>query len=163
MGKNPNRVEQSSEFSICSYSETINSPSWTYRQWGEESMEHRCDHRKLSALEIVLNDRTKGEIRGRTRNVSLSGMLVDVGETPIRLNTIIDISFPVQCGENSRSCKAKAFVVHQQAGSVGLMFSEIDSDVRQMLRKLLYGYATVAERAYLSQRQQRNYASKAVA
>ncbi|MEJ2454974.1 MAG: PilZ domain-containing protein [Candidatus Thiodiazotropha sp.] len=126
-------------------------------------MEHRCDHRKLLSLEIVLNDLDAGEIRGKTRNVSLSGMLVDIGDAPLRLNTIIDISFPVVCGEISRNCKAKAFVVHQQSGSVGLMFSEIDSDVRQMLRKLLYGYATLSERAYLSQRQQEISASRAVA
>ncbi len=126
-------------------------------------MEHRCDHRKLLTLEIVLNDLDAGEIRGKTRNVSLSGMLVDIGDAPLRLNTIIDISFPVVCGEISRNCKAKAFVVHQQSGSVGLMFSEIDSDVRQMLRKLLYGYATLSERAYLSQRQQEISASRAVA
>jgi hypothetical protein len=117
-------------------------------------MEHRCDHRKLLTLEIVLNDRNTGEIRGKTRNVSLSGMLVEITENPMRLNTIIDIAFPVECGESIRACTAKAFVVHQQAGSVGLMFSEIDSDVRQMLRKLLYGYATLSERAYLSQHQQ---------
>jgi hypothetical protein len=42
-------------------------------------------------------------------------------------------------------------VVHQQAGCLGLMFSELDAGVRQMLRKMLYGYATVAERAYLYQ------------
>ena len=124
-------------------------------------MEHRCDHRKLLTLEIVINDRNQGKIRGRTRNVSLSGMLVDIGETPLRLNTIVDISFPVACGEGSRDCKAKAYVVHQQSGSLGLMFSEIDSDVRQMLRKLLYGYATVAERAYLSQRQGRTSSRRA--
>ena len=126
-------------------------------------MEHRCDHRKLLSLEIVLNDRDAGEIRGRTRNVSLSGMLVDIGDTPMQLNTTIDISFPVVCGEISRNCKAKAFVVHQQTSSVGLMFSEMDSDIRQMLRKLLYGYATLSERAHLSQRQSEISASRAVA
>jgi hypothetical protein len=126
-------------------------------------MEHRCDHRKLLTQEIVLNDRDVGEILGRTRNVSLSGMLVDIGDTPIGLNTIIEISFPVVCGELSRQCKTKAYVVHQQSGCVGLMFSEIDSDVRQMLRKLLYGYATLSERAHLSQRQQQISASRAVA
>ncbi len=127
-------------------------------------MEHRCDHRKLLTQEIVLNDRDVGEIIGRTRNISLSGMLVDIGDVPsIALNTIIEISFPVVCGELSRQCKAKAYVVYKQAGSVGLMFSEIDSDVRQMLRKLLYGYATVSERAHLSQRQQQISATRAVA
>jgi len=90
-------------------------------------------------------------------------MLVDIGETPLGLNTIIDISFPVICGDESRDCKAKAYVVHQQSGSLGLMFSEIDSDVRQILRKLLYGYATVAERAYLAQRKTQVSANRAVA
>jgi hypothetical protein len=126
-------------------------------------MEHRCDHRKLVSLEIVLNDRDAGEITGKTRNVSLSGMLVDIGEMPMPLNTIINISFPVECGDLIRACTAKAFVVHQQSGSVGLMFSEIDSDVRQMLRKLLYGYATVSERAYRSQHRQDISATRAVA
>ncbi len=126
-------------------------------------MEHRCNHRKLLTLEIVLNDRVAGEIRGKTRNVSLSGMLVDIGESPLSLNTIIDISFPVVCNGMSRKCTAKAYVVHQQAGSVGLMFSEIDSDIRQMLRKLIYGYATLSERAYQSQRRQEISAPRAVA
>ncbi len=126
-------------------------------------MEHRCNHRKLLTLEIVLNDRTAGEIRGKTRNVSLSGMLVDIGETPLSLNTIIDISFPVECNGMIHNCETKAYVVHQQAGSVGLMFSEIDSDIRQMLRKLIYGYATLSERAYQSQRRQEVSPSRAVA
>ncbi|MGD8907740.1 MAG: PilZ domain-containing protein [Chromatiales bacterium] len=126
-------------------------------------MEHRCDHRKLLTLEIVLNDRDAGEIRGKSRNVSLSGMLVDISDMSMRLNTIIDISFPVECGESIRACTAKVFVVHQKSGCVGLMFSEIDSDVRQMLRKLLYGYATVSERAYLAQHQQDISAARAVA
>jgi hypothetical protein len=126
-------------------------------------MEHRCDHRRLVALEIVVNDRNHGKIRGRTRNVSLSGMLVDVGETPLGLNTIIEVSFPVACGSEFRDCSAKAYVVHQQSGSLGLMFSEIDSDVRQILRKMLYGYATVAERAHLAQRNNQVSANRAVA
>jgi hypothetical protein len=146
-------LEQSSVFSAIVKSSIIYIPDCETNIGGEESMEHRCDHRKLLSLEIVLNDHDVGELRGKTRNVSLSGMLVDIGETPMRLNTIIDISFPVVCGEEYRSCKAKAFVVHQQSGSLGLMFSEIDSDVRQMLRKLLFGYATVSERAFLTQRQ----------
>ena len=126
-------------------------------------MEHRCGNRKLVSLEIVINDRILGKIKGRTRNISLSGMLVDIGETSVAANTIIDISFPVECGDDPQKCRAKAYVVHRQCGSLGLMFSEIDSDVRQMLRKLLYGYATLAERAYYTRRQQEITASRAVA
>ncbi len=112
-------------------------------------MEHRCDHRKLLTLDILIKDSHTREISGRTRNISLSGMLVDLGETPVELDTIVEVSFPVVCGKLSKDCNAKALVVHQQSGRVGLMFSELDTHVRQMLRKLIYGYATPAERAHL--------------
>ncbi|MEW8507827.1 MAG: PilZ domain-containing protein [Candidatus Thiodiazotropha sp.] len=112
-------------------------------------MEHRRDHRKLLSSEIVIIDRNHGEVEGKIRNISLSGMLVDIGDYKHQLNTIVDVTFPVEnCGRN-KLCQAKAFIVHRQSGCLGLMFSELDAGVRQMLRKMLYGYATVAERAYM--------------
>jgi hypothetical protein len=78
-------------------------------------------------------------------------MLVDIGEDSQQINTIVEVSFPVEACGGTSQCRAKAMVVHQQSGCLGLMFSELDSSVRQMLRKMLYGYATVAERAYLYQ------------
>ncbi len=114
-------------------------------------MEHRCDHRKYISCEITIKDRKLGKLKGKVRNISLSGMLVDVGEGPQQINTIVEVSFPVEACGGTSQCRAKAMVVHQQSGSLGLMFSELDSSVRQMLRKMLYGYATVAERAYLYQ------------
>jgi c-di-GMP-binding flagellar brake protein YcgR len=112
-------------------------------------MEHRRDHRKLLSSEIVINDHALGKIHGKIRNISLSGMLVDIGDSSHHLNAIVDVSFPLKsCGDN-KQCQTKAFVVHQQSGCLGLMFSEMDAGIRQMLRKMLYGYATVAERAYM--------------
>ncbi|MBT2969338.1 MAG: hypothetical protein B6D72_11460 [gamma proteobacterium symbiont of Ctena orbiculata] len=112
-------------------------------------MEHRRDHRKLLSSEIVIIDRNHGEIQGKIRNISLSGMLVDIGDNLHRLNPIVDVTFPVESCGCQKQCQAKAFIVHQQSGCLGLMFSELDAGVRQMLRKMLYGYATVAERAYM--------------
>jgi hypothetical protein len=114
-------------------------------------MEHRCDHRKLLSCEITIKDRKLGKLKGKVRNISLSGMLVDIGEDSQQINTIVEVSFPVEACGGTSHCRAKAMVVHQQSGCLGLMFSELDSSVRQMLRKMLYGYATVAERAYLYQ------------
>jgi hypothetical protein len=114
-------------------------------------MEHRCDHRKLLSCEITLQDRKLGLIKGKIRNISLSGMLIDIGANAQKITTIVEVSFPVEaCGGRSQ-CSAKAMVVHQQSGCLGLMFSELDANVRQMLRKMLFGYATVTERAYLYQ------------
>ena len=114
-------------------------------------MEHRCDHRKLLSCEIIINDRNLGRLKGKIRNISLSGMLVDIGDSSQQMNRIIEVSFPVDACGGTSQCRAKAMVVHQQSGCLGLMFSELDAGVRQMLRKMLYGYATVAERAYLYQ------------
>lgn len=112
-------------------------------------MEHRRDHRKLLSFEIIINDRNRNKLHGKIRNISLSGMLVDIGDNTHHLNTIVEVTFPVETGGDQRQCRAKALIVHQQSGCLGLMFSELDAGVRQMLRKMLYGYATVAERAYL--------------
>lgn len=114
-------------------------------------MEHRCDHRKLISCEIIIQDRKLGRMKGIIRNISLSGMLIDIGESSQQLSTIVEVSFPVEACGGTSQCRAKAMVVHQQSGCLGLMFSELDASVRQMLRKMLYGYATVAERAYLYQ------------
>jgi hypothetical protein len=112
-------------------------------------MEHRRDHRKLLSSEIIINDRTRGQLHGKIRNISLSGMLVDLGDSSHHVNSIVDVSFPLEFFCGKALCQTKAFVVHQQSGCLGLMFSELDAELRQMLRKLLYGYATVAERVYM--------------
>ncbi|MET0065146.1 MAG: PilZ domain-containing protein [Candidatus Thiodiazotropha sp.] len=114
-------------------------------------MEHRCEHRKLIACEITIIDRDLGEIKGRIRNISLSGMLVDLGDSSLDLNKIIQVSFHMENCADSAECRTKAMVVHQQAGCLGLMFNDLDPGVRQMLRKKLYGYATLSERAYREQ------------
>jgi hypothetical protein len=78
-------------------------------------------------------------------------MLVDIGESAQRINKIVEVSFPIDACGGTSHCRAKAMVVHKQSNCLGLMFSELDAGVRQMLRKMLYGYATVTERAYLYQ------------
>lgn len=112
-------------------------------------MEHRRDHRKLLSSEIIINDRIIGQLQGRIRNISLSGMLVDIGDSSQHLNPVVEVTFPLESCGGDRQCRTKAFIVHQQSGCLGLMFSEMDAGIRQMLRKMLYGYATVAERAYM--------------
>ena len=114
-------------------------------------MEDRYNQRKALSLEIMLSVRELGLMSGTTRNVSLGGMSVDIGRISLEKNQLVDIVFPVNCGDESRQCKAKAMVAHSSLGNIGLMFSELDSNVTQMLRKLLFGYATVSQRAYLAQ------------
>ncbi|MEJ2610385.1 MAG: PilZ domain-containing protein [Candidatus Thiodiazotropha sp.] len=114
-------------------------------------MEHRCDNRKLISCDVIISDCRLGSVKGRVRNISLNGMLVAISDSAQQINGIIDVSFPIEGGDSNQQCQAKALVVHQQSGCLGLMFSELDPGVKQMLRKMLYGYATVTERAYLYQ------------
>jgi hypothetical protein len=76
-------------------------------------------------------------------------MLVDIGDSSQHLNPVVEVTFSLESCGGDKQCRTKAFIVHKQSGCLGLMFSEMDAGVRQMLRKILYGYATVAERAYM--------------
>ncbi|USF86346.1 PilZ domain-containing protein [Candidatus Endoriftia persephone] len=111
-------------------------------------MEHRCNQRKPMSINVVLNYRNLGLVTGRTRNLSLGGMFIDIGVIKLSRNAVVELSFPVACGSGTQQCKAKALVVHHGSDGVGLMFCEMDSKVRQMLRMVLFGYATVSQRAY---------------
>ena len=116
-----------------------------------KKVEDRYNQRKALSLDIMLSVRDLGLMSGKTRNVSLGGMSVDIGRISLEKDRLVDIVFPVNCGDESRQCKARAVVAHSSLGDIGLMFSELDSNVTQMLRKLLFGYATVSQRTYLAQ------------
>lgn len=104
-------------------------------------MEHRCAVRKPIALNVTLNYRGLGLISGKTQDVGLGGMFINVGRVQLAINALVEITFPVKCPTKSVQCKAKALVVHHRADGVGLMFSELDTNVRQMLRRILNGQA----------------------
>ncbi len=107
-------------------------------------MEHRCAVRKPIALDVTLNYRGLGLISGKTQDVGLGGMFINVGRVQLAINALVDITFPVKCPTKSMQCKAKALVVHHRADGVGLMFSELDTNVRQMLRRVLNGQVDTA-------------------
>ena len=79
------------------------------------------------------------------------GMSVDICQFRLGRQQQVDIAFQVNCGDQVRQCKAKGVVVHSRKGTVGLRFKGLDSCVRQMLRRRLFGYATVSQRTYLAQ------------
>ena len=114
-------------------------------------MNQRYEQRKSLALDITLAVEGKGQFRGRTMDISLGGMAVDMGHRQLEPFDCVNIIFNVDCGDEARKCQASAIVMHSHSGCSGLAFSEMDSNVKQMLRKLLFGYATVSQRAYLAQ------------
>lgn len=116
-------------------------------------MNQRYDQRKPLSLAITLAVAGKGALSGKTTDISLGGMAVDVAGASLNPFDCVDVIFDVDCGDQVRECKASAVVMHSRKGRSGLAFSELDSNVKQMLRKLLFGYATVSQRAYLAQSQ----------
>ncbi len=75
-------------------------------------MEHRCAVRKPIALNVTLNYRGLGLISGKTQDVGLGGMFINVGRVQLAVNALVDITFPVKCPTKSMQCKAQALVVH---------------------------------------------------
>jgi c-di-GMP-binding flagellar brake protein YcgR len=114
-------------------------------------MNQRYEQRKSLSLDITIAVEGKGKLSGRTMDISLGGMAVDIGRDWLEPCDCVDIIFNVDCGEQVRQCRASAVVMHSRVGYSGLAFSELDSTVKQMLRKRLFGYATVSQRAYLAQ------------
>jgi len=114
-------------------------------------MEKRFNQRKPFAIRIKLDVPNKGLMDASTLDMSLGGMSVDLGLILLAQNEIVNVTFLVDCGDEARQCMAKAVVAHNQLGRIGLTFRDLDSKVKQMLRKELFGYATVSQRAYLAQ------------
>jgi hypothetical protein len=84
-------------------------------------------------------------------DVSLGGVTIDLGSDNLQVRQKVLVSFSVRCGNQNRSCSTEAVVVYAEQDHSGLNFTTLDSSVTQMLRHFLFGYATVAQRAYLNQ------------
>lgn len=82
-------------------------------------MDHRCGTRMPLNLEVALQSRTFGEVRGRIRDISIGGMRVEAGaDFSVHQPVTIEFSFP----HGSAPQRWEAMVVRAGNGSVGVMF-----------------------------------------
>ena len=102
-------------------------------------MEHRWNVRMSIRLDVEIYCR--GQVHdfaiGRTRDLSGSGVYVEVDSATIPANTYVDVRFVLQDDMKGRSFQVPAIVTHTNTGGVGLMFVDHDPQVTVRLIGLL--------------------------
>ncbi len=101
-------------------------------------MEHRCSLRKPLSMEVVLNYRSLGLVRGRTRNAGMGGMYIETGRIQLPVNAILDLSVILDTTRGARAFQAEAIVVHSDNEGVGIMFSNLGSELHDHLHDMIY-------------------------
>lgn len=100
-------------------------------------MEHRLATRRPADLEVTVEIGRTLVATGRIRNVSLTGVFVEMptdgvhGDAPVRLN------FAMGGGRTSRHCRWSGYVVRTVDVGIGAMFESDDREDEAGLRALL--------------------------
>jgi c-di-GMP-binding flagellar brake protein YcgR len=101
-------------------------------------LEHRCSVRIPLALDVAIVCRTLGLVRGRTHNVSVGGMLVDIGRIQLPVNSLVDTSLMLREEGEDRPYHSPAVVIHSGEPGVGLMFSDMAPELFDRLHQLIF-------------------------
>lgn len=100
-------------------------------------MELRNDVRKARVLDVVINYGALGLVRGRSGNIGLGGMSVDLGCIQLPVDAPVRVSFDLCPETPGRYCTIEARVVHNRDLAVGLMFLKLENNSLEALRSLL--------------------------
>jgi len=98
-------------------------------------MEHRFKRRCPLSLDVVVRGRDGLTLHGRTRDISLDGMFIQLAPQAVRTSTVVEI-------ELSRCGCLHGWVVHVGDEGIGVMFRSIGSSEKHLLGQLLSGKST---------------------
>ena len=101
------------------------------------SAEHRWSSRKDINLDINLYYPPVGMINGKTRNVSLEGMFVELKGVQIPPQSRLEICFTAENRGKATEHRLPAYVVHQREGGIGLMLQHVGYREFDALRFML--------------------------
>lgn len=104
-----------------------------------ELIENRCSQRRPMSLDVVLNYHSLGLVQGKTRNLSMGGMFVEMGRIQLPVHAQVDVSLIL---ENKGCCtppRFEAVVVHDKEAGIGLMFNPPDPAGQDVLRQIIDG------------------------
>lgn len=101
-------------------------------------MEHRCSIRKSLTIDVVLNCRSLGLVGGRTRDIGMGGMFVDIGRIQLPMNALIESCVLLETAGKVQPYRSEAMVVHSSRAGVGLMFSDLTPVFHQRLHELIF-------------------------
>ena len=100
-------------------------------------LDHRWSARRNINIDVNLHYPPVGVISGRTRNISLEGMFVELDGVTVPLQARLDISFTADTHGTAFEYRLTAYVVHGDSQGIGVMlqhsgYREFDA-LRQML------------------------------
>lgn len=105
-------------------------------------MEHRCSIRKSLTMDVVIDYRGLGLVRGRTQDIGMGGVFVDTGCVQLPVNAMVNLA--VMLDGVRRPLRIGAIVVHAQESGVGLLFEELDPESHETLHRLVYPQGKLA-------------------
>lgn len=102
-------------------------------------MELRNSPRRSVTLYTMLDYRSLGLVRGCIRDIGMGGMFVDIGRIQLPVNATLRASLMIGPSDLRQPIHVDAVVVRCAEQGVGLMFDELDSEIYQTLKRLIYG------------------------
>ena len=100
-------------------------------------IEHRWSPRKSIAMDVSLFYPPVGSIDGRTRNISLEGMYVEMEGAEIPRQARLEVTFTTRNGGEEKVYRLPAYVVHSHDQGVGLMLQHVGYHEFDALRYML--------------------------
>ena len=88
-------------------------------------VEHRWSSRKEINMDVNLYYPPVGMINGKTRNISLEGMFVDLKGIQIPAHARLEICFTAEARGRTIEHRLPAYVVHGNGAGVGLMLQHV--------------------------------------
>lgn len=100
-------------------------------------IEHRWSSRKQINLDVNLYYPPIGTINGRTRNISLEGMFVDLKGVRIPAQARLEVAFTAELHGKWIEHRLPAYVVHEGDDGIGLMLQHVGYREFDALRYML--------------------------
>lgn len=101
------------------------------------AIEHRWSSRKNINIDVSLYYPPLGMISGKTRNISLEGMFVDLEGVNIPPQARLEICFTAETRGSASEHRLPAYVVHGSDQGIGLMLQHVGYREFDALRYML--------------------------
>jgi len=101
------------------------------------AIEHRWSSRKNINIDVSLYYPPLGMISGKTRNISLEGMFVDLEGVNIPPQARLEICFTAKIHGSAAEHRLPAYVVHGSDQGIGLMLQHVGYREFDALRYML--------------------------
>jgi len=100
-------------------------------------LEHRWSTRKNISIDVRVDYPPVGVIAGKTHNVSLDGMFIDLDGASIPPQACLEIGFCANLDGTESEYRLPAYVVHSSHRGIGVMLQHSGYQEFEALRQIL--------------------------